>query len=161
MAVRIGELAKRAGVAPSALRFYEAAGLIPAAERTPAGYRLYAPELLGRLAFIQRAQRLGLSLAEIKDLLGSRQADGGSDRTRLQHVVAHKLAEVERRSADLLALRSELEGMYVRLSRHPGPECGHLGDCGCWLPTEEEVTAMSAEVKAVVSCGCCDCCGKG
>jgi len=157
MAVRIGELARRAGVAPSALRFYEAAGLLPEPERTPSGYRLYAPELLGRLEFIRRAQGLGLSLAEIRALLDGRSAAAGSDRRRLQHVVAHKLADVERREADLLALKSELESMYVRLRRHAVPECGHLGDCGCWLPTEEEVKLMSADVKSVLSCGCSDC----
>lgn len=161
MAIRIGELARRAGVAPSALRFYEAAGLLPAADRTPAGYRLYAPELAGRLDFIRRAQALGLSLSEIKELLDSGSAGPDADHDRLRHAVAHKLADVERRTADLLALRSELEGMYVRLQRRAGPECGHLGDCGCWLPTEEEVNAMSADVKSVLSCDCGDCCDGG
>lgn len=151
MAVRIGELARRAGVAPSAVRFYEAAGLLPAAERTASGYRVYNLEVLGRLEFIRRARQLGLSLAEIRDLIRANQNG------LLRHTVAHKLADVERRSQDLLALRSELESMYVRLLRQPAPECGHLGDCGCWLPTEEEVNAMSAEVKSVLSCDCCDC----
>ena len=151
MAVRIGELARRAGVAPSAVRFYEAAGLLPAAQRTPSGYRLYDPAVVGRLDFIRRAQQLGLSLAEIRELIRANQNG------LLRHTVAHKLADVERRSQDLLALRSELESMYVRLLRQPAPECGHLGDCGCWLPTEEEVNAMSAEVKSVLSCDCCDC----
>jgi DNA-binding transcriptional MerR regulator len=151
MAVRIGELARRAGLAPSAVRFYEAAGLLPAAERTPSGYRLYDAQVLGRLEFIRRAQVLGLSLAQIRELISA------NENGLLRHAVAHKLADVERRTQDLLALKSELEGMYVRLLRHPAPECGHLGDCGCWLPTEEEVTAMSADVKSVLSCGCCDC----
>jgi DNA-binding transcriptional MerR regulator len=169
MAVRIGEIARRAGVATSALRYYEAAGLLPAAERTPAGYRLYPTELLGRLEFIQRAQALGLSLNEIKELIASRGADAASERGRLRHVVAHKLAEVQRRETDLRALKAELEGMYVRLLRSPGPECGHVGDCGCWLPNDKEVMAMSTEIKAVKTCGCdgcpdpdcgcdCDCC---
>ena len=151
MAVRIGELAKRAGVATSALRFYEAAGLLQATERTAAGYRLYDDEVLGRLEFIRRARRLGLSLAEIRELIAQ------DHRVGLQHTVAHKLADVERRTEDLLALKNQLESMYVRLLRHPAPDCGHVGDCGCWLPTEEEVNAMSADVKSVVSCGCCDC----
>lgn len=161
MAVRIGELARRARMAPSAVRFYEATGLLPAAERTASGYRLYAPELLGRLEFIRRAQALGLSLAEIRALIESRSAGVAADRGRLQHIVAHKLADVERREADLRTLRSELEGMYVRLQRSAVPECGHLGDCGCWLPTDEEVNVMSADVKSVLSCGCCDCSDPG
>src|SRR5579862_656983 len=153
MAVRIGELARRAGLATSALRYYEAAGLLPPAERTAAGYRLYPPGLVGRLEFIRRAQQLGLSLDEIRELISA------DDDGRLRHSVAHKLAEVERRAQDLLALKTELEGMYVLLLRHPAPECGHLGDCACWLPTEEEVSAMSADVSAVLCCDCGDCFG--
>jgi hypothetical protein len=55
-----------------------------------------------------------------------------------------------------------LERLYIRLLRTPGPDCGHLGDCTCWLPTAEEVKSMTQEV---VCCGelCCpDCsCTKG
>src|SRR5438105_1037552 len=142
MAVRIGQLAKDAGVAPSALRYYEEAGLLTPVERTEAGYRLYSTEAIGRLRFIQRAQALGLSLKEIQELVAAPAADAAAERGRLQHVVAHKLAVTEQRLADLGALRAELEAMYVRLTRAPGPDCGHVGDCGCWLPTEQEVRAM-------------------
>lgn len=160
MAVRIGELAKKSGLATSALRYYEAAGLLPAAERTPAGYRMYGEAAVGRLQFIQRAQALGLTLREIQQLL---EEDGEPE--RLRHVVAHKLAEAERRLSEVAALKADLESMYVRLLRSPAPACGHVGDCGCWLPTEEEVNAMTAEVRSVCECGGdCDCgsdCGCG
>lgn len=61
----------------------------------------------------------------------------------MRHVVAHKLAETERRAAELATLRAALEGLYLRLARAPLAECGHVGDCGCWIPTEEEVIAMT------------------
>lgn len=69
---RIGQLAGIAGVSPSALRFYEEAGLLQPGERSEAGYRLYGPEAAGRLQFIRRAQGLGLTLGEIHRLLDRR-----------------------------------------------------------------------------------------
>ncbi len=66
----VGELAARAGVATSALRFYEAHGLIRS-ERNGSGHRRYRPDMLRRVAFIRVAQRIGLSLTEIGDALGS------------------------------------------------------------------------------------------
>lgn len=63
--ISIGELAARSGVAPSALRFYEAEGLIEA-ERSTSGRRRYARSTLRRVAFIRAAQRVGLSLEEIR-----------------------------------------------------------------------------------------------
>ena len=66
----VGELATRAGVATSALRFYEANGLI-ASERNSSGHRRYRPDALRRVAFIQVAQRIGLSLGEVGEALAS------------------------------------------------------------------------------------------
>ncbi|HXM55765.1 MAG TPA: MerR family transcriptional regulator [Candidatus Dormibacteraeota bacterium] len=157
MAMRIGELARRAGLAPSALRYYEQAGLLPRAERSEAGYRLYSERALWRLGFIRRAQALGLSVREIRRLIESPLADNGAQRAALRRVVAHKVAEVERRRQALTDLQADLEALYVRLLRAPGPDCGHVGDCACWLPTEEEVTTMATDVQAATDCGCTDC----
>ena len=66
--ITIGELARRSGVATSALRFYESRGLI-ASSRTNGGQRRYARPMLRRVAFIQAAQRVGLSLEEIATAL--------------------------------------------------------------------------------------------
>ncbi len=66
----IGEVAHRAGIAPSALRFYEAQGLVTA-ERSGGGQRRYARSVLRRLAFVRAAQNVGLSLEEIRDALAS------------------------------------------------------------------------------------------
>lgn len=157
MAMRIGELARTAGVAASAVRYYEQAGLLPAAERTAAGYRLYGPGAVGRLAFIKRAQALGLSVREIRRLIESPRTGSAAQRAALRRVVAHKLADVERRLQELRGLRADLEALHVRLLRAPGPDCGHVGDCACWLPTEEEVSTMAMDVQAARDCGCCDC----
>src|SRR5687768_9446097 len=69
-ALTIGQLAERAGVATSAIRFYEARGLI-ASERTTGNQRRYAASTLRRVAFIKTAQRIGLSLEEIGGALAT------------------------------------------------------------------------------------------
>ncbi|PZS26069.1 MAG: heavy metal-responsive transcriptional regulator [Pseudonocardiales bacterium] len=161
-AMRIGELAQLAGISTSALRYYEETGLLGPAARTEAGYRIYREEAVGRLQFVQRAKALGLSLEEIRQLLTSPEADVGTERDRLRHLVAHKLAETRARIAELQALDQELESLYVRLLRVPGPDCGHLGDCGCWLPSDEEVKAMAKEVACCGQLCCPNCaCSQG
>ena len=149
--MRIGQLAKAAGITTSALRYYDEVGLLGPSGRTEAGYRVYAAEALGRLQFIQRAKALGISLQEVGELVSSPDPDAELGRQRLRHLVAHKLADVRKRAAELQALDRELEALYLRLLRAPGPECRHLGDCACWLPTEQEVKEMTDEVA---------CCGK-
>ena len=67
--MRIGELAKCAGVNIETVRYYERRGLLAEPARTAAGYRRYNPDAAARLRFIKRAQRLGFTLQEIKDLL--------------------------------------------------------------------------------------------
>ena len=100
----IGKLAKRVGLRPSALRYYEEQGLLTPAGRTPAGYRLYDATAERTLRFVQRAQRLGFSLADIHTLL---QSASLSD----QAVVAlaeERFLALERRLTEQLVLRHEL-----------------------------------------------------
>ena len=65
----IGQLAQAVGVNVETVRYYERRGLLPAPDRSPAGYRHYSDDDRGRLEFIKRAQRFGFTLAEIADLL--------------------------------------------------------------------------------------------
>jgi MerR family transcriptional regulator, redox-sensitive transcriptional activator SoxR len=67
----IGQLAERAGLATSAVRYYEAEGLIGPAERNSGGHRRYTRDTLRRLAFIRTAQRVGLTLDEIRQALAT------------------------------------------------------------------------------------------
>ena len=150
---RIGALARLTNTSPTALRYYESAGLLPPPERTENGYRAYPPSAAGRVDFIRRAQALGLTIAEIRRLV----AEPTEDPAALRHAVAHKLAALQRRRHELERLERDLEQIYVRLARFPAPGCGHVGDCGCWLPTEEEVMTMAHEVQGVQQTGCCDC----
>ena len=87
----IGELARRAGVRASAIRYSEEIGLLPAPERL-AGRRRYGREGLERLAVIVAAQHAGLSLGEIRELLDA--DDRGAVSGRLQELARRKLPEV-------------------------------------------------------------------
>src|SRR5262245_15813674 len=71
-AMRVSEVLKRSGVTRKALRVYEARGIVSPARRTTSGYRIYADDVLGLLAFVQQGQRLGLSLAEIHRIINLR-----------------------------------------------------------------------------------------
>lgn len=103
----IGELAKRVGLNPKTIRYYEEVGLLPPAPRTDSNYRVYRPEDVRRLEFIKKAQVLGLSLAEIKEILEIRE----SGRLPCEHVRAlltQKLQELDRHLAQMRAFREEL-----------------------------------------------------
>ena len=103
----IGQLAKRVGVRSSALRYYEAEGLLQPNGRSEAGYRLYAAAAEERLRLIQRAQRLGFSLADIRTLLAGWEAGDLSDEALLATAEKRYLA-LEKQVTQLLALQHEL-----------------------------------------------------
>src|SRR5262245_12155899 len=65
----VGKLARKAGVRPSAIRYYEAQGILRFPERSASGYRLYGPETVTLLQFVRRARELGFSLAEIRRMI--------------------------------------------------------------------------------------------
>lgn len=111
----IGELAKQAGVSRSMLRYYEEQGLLKPAARSAAGYRLYAPEAARTLLFIQRAQRLGFSLADIQILLERLGRGGRFDQT-LVRLAEERYLEIERQLTDLLVLRHEMAAFLADLN---------------------------------------------
>lgn len=153
--MRIADLAKRAGVSTATLRFYEELGLLVPTARTEAGYREYGPAALGRLGFIRRAKSLGLSLREVRALV-LQPGDLDSDNARLRAAVAHKLADTRKRIAQLRTLERELEALDEHLRRGK-VWCGRIGDCGCWLPTKEEVKRMATDDRTTDGRGCDDC----
>ena len=103
----IGQLAKRVGLRPSALRYYEQEGLLLADGRSEAGYRLYHPQAEQRLRFIQRAQRLGFSLADIALLLEGWQTGDLSSQAMIATAENRYLA-LEQQITDRLILQHEL-----------------------------------------------------
>src|SRR4051812_18177343 len=103
----IGELAARSGVASSALRYYEERGLI-FSERTPASHRRYPRAALRRVAFIVFAQRVGLSLDEIRDELDKLPADRVPSRADWARITRTWQGRIDERIAELERLKAGL-----------------------------------------------------
>ncbi len=124
--MRIGELAKTAGVIPDTIRYYEREGLLPSPQRTESGYRDYRPGVMDDLLFIKKAQALGLKLSAVREVLEI--SSGG--KPPCEHVratVSARLVEVEERLRELRALRATLRETLERLDRAPAPQAG----CRC------------------------------
>lgn len=100
----IGEVAERAGMRASRIRYYEARGLLPEPERA-AGKRRYTAAVFRRLAIIDAAQRVGFTLAEISDLLGSRDQ---AAHERLRELALLKLPELDDLIARAISVRRVL-----------------------------------------------------
>lgn len=116
----IGEVARRAGVATSTVRYYERRGLLTADARE-SGQRRYRPETLRRLVFIGMLQDAGLSLDDIAGVLGAATVDEWKDIAR-QRLTALD-AEIER----LTRARAYLEGALLCRFDHPATECSVMG----------------------------------
>ncbi len=116
--LRIGALAARAEVTVDTLRFYEKLGLLPRPARTPAGYRLYDAAAVDRVAFIGKAQALGLTLNEVREIV--RVADRGTPPCEhVRRTLAARLADVDARIAEFESLRATLKGALARSRRLP------------------------------------------
>jgi DNA-binding transcriptional MerR regulator len=122
----IGELAKRANVSTSLLRYYEKEKLLRPTSRSGSGYRLYAPDAEHTLRFIRSAQRLGFSLSDIKLILGADGAKGTS--SELMGIAEHRFLDIERRATEMLVMRHELElfldDLAAQLDRTAGKSAG-------------------------------------
>jgi len=133
----IGEVAERAGMSTSRIRFYEARGLLPEPERT-SGKRRYGEEVLRRLAIIDAAQRVGFTLEEIRDLLGSRDELAHE---RLRQLAMLKLPELD----DLIARATTVRKVLKVCSRC---SCETIDVCRMFdervLPLRDRTAASAA-----------------
>ena len=119
--IGIGALARRAGVSIDTVRYYEKGGLLSPAARLASGYRRFGTEQVSRLRFIRRAQELGFTLRDIRELLGiSKQRDVA----KLKRAAEKKLADVQSRLAALTRMR---DGLATLVATCPGH--GRAADC--------------------------------
>lgn len=119
----IGRLAEQAGVNLETVRYYERRGLLPRPPRSASGYRLFPAEAARRLKFIRRAQELGFSLAEIRELLSlrvSRTTTSADIRARADA----KVADIEAKIRSLESMKRTLR----KLTR-VCDGCGPVGEC--------------------------------
>src|SRR6266581_2753898 len=105
--ISIGQVARQAGVGVETIRFYEREGLLEEPARGVSGYRQYTEQVVNRIHFIKRAQRLGFSLKEITDLLLLR-VDAETSCEEVKQRTEAKIAEVERKVVELQRMRQAL-----------------------------------------------------
>lgn len=121
--LKIGELAREAGVNVQTVRYYERRGLLEEPPRRASGYREYPESDVARLGFIRRAQALGFTLTEIDDLLSLR-VDPRTTSADVHRRVEEKLADVEAKLADLRRIRGALRELAASCKAH-----GPVGEC--------------------------------
>ena len=131
-------LAQLTGVSTDTLRHYERLGLLPAAARTGAGYRRYDPATADRVGLIQRALTIGFSLRDLAQVLGQRDR-GRAPCRHVRALVGDRLVAIERRLADLAALRDEMRTLLddwdARLAHTPPGQRARLLDMLAGRPT--------------------------
>lgn len=116
----IGELAERAGVPTSTIRYYERRGLLPADERR-SGQRRYTDQSLRRLVFIRMLQDAGLSLDDIDGILGADHVH------EWKEIAAARLVVLEQEIEQLERARSYLRGALMCRFDHPATDCRVMG----------------------------------
>lgn len=133
--MRIGEVAEKVGIATSAIRFYEESGLLPEPERTSAGYRDYPPAIIDRLAFIRAGQAVGLTLAELREVLGIRDR-GEPPCQHVTHLIDRRIDEIDQRIGDLQKLRRDLTALADRAAGFDPTDCPPESVCRILTETE-------------------------
>lgn len=115
--MKIGELAKRTGLAPSRIRFYEAQGLLKAVSRRSNGYRDYPSEALRTLGIITCAQQTGFSLDEIRQLLPTDPTN--YDHSALLGALENKIADIEAMEEQLRQSKAHLKALIQSIQSKP------------------------------------------
>ncbi len=137
--LKIGEVAKRAGVGVETLRFYERAGLLDCPARSEGGYRLYDGEALKTLEFIKRAQALGFTLEEIKRIIAESRA-GRAPCAEVRETVRRRLVELDEQMARIRRYRKALAATLKQWD-----EKGYAVGAFCGLIESADLGALKPE----------------
>lgn len=122
----IGRLAKAAGVNVETVRYYQRRGLIDEPTKPPGGHRRYPAQALQQIAFIRRAQQLGFSLAEVKDLL---EFSDGKSTAKTRVIAEKKVASLDLHIDHLTKMRSRLKELITASKRaKSGTPCPIIGE---------------------------------
>jgi MerR family copper efflux transcriptional regulator len=116
--LKIGELARRAGVTAKAIRFYERRRILPLPRRAANGYRLYGDDAVDMLRFVKQAGSLGLTLAEIRDIIGIRQG-GRPPCTHVHQLLRDKAVELDEKLQALVEVRRRIRRSLAAWAEQP------------------------------------------
>jgi DNA-binding transcriptional MerR regulator len=136
-AMTIGKLARAAGAKVETVRWYEKVGLLAPPSRTRGNYRAYEGADLARLSFIRRARDLGFSIEQIRTLLDLSD-DRGRDCGAVDEIANARLRDIDRKIADLQALRHELAGTLASCRGGVVAQCRVSEALGPGLPMGEK-----------------------
>ncbi len=139
VSLKIGEVARRAGVGIETLRFYERSGLLSQPARTEGGYRLYDAEALKALEFIKRAQTLGFTLEEIRRIMAEGRA-GRRPCAEVRETVRRRLTELDEQMAQIQRYRNALAKTLKQWDENGSAD----GDF-CGLIENTEISAAKPE----------------
>jgi DNA-binding transcriptional MerR regulator len=112
----IGDVSRQTGLSIHTIRFYESEGLLPEAARTDSGYRVFSPRDIGQLQFIRKAQEIGFSLGEIRELLVLRDRDTDAC-SHVKSLVEEKLVSVRSKIQALEAMERDLKRVRTECTR--------------------------------------------
>ncbi|MFD0752767.1 Cu(I)-responsive transcriptional regulator [Massilia norwichensis] len=125
--MNIGEAAQASGVSAKMIRHYESIGLLPAARRTAAGYRVYGEQEVRVLQFIHRGRALGFPLERIAELLALWQ-DPGRASAEVRQLAEQHIAELNRKIEELQAMKRTLEALARSCHGDQRSDCPILDD---------------------------------
>jgi Cu(I)-responsive transcriptional regulator len=134
--MNIAEAARRAGLTPKAIRFYEAQGLLRP-NRAANGYRAFGDADVHTLRFLKRARDLGFSVEECRALLALYHETGRSS-AEVKKLAENRVAEIDRRLADLASIRAALAHLAEACNGDDRPECPILEDLASDADHDEE-----------------------
>ena len=124
----IGQVADRSGVPAKTIRYYESIGLLPLADRAVNGYRHYPDAIMDRLAFVRAAQASGFTLGEIRGIVAFRDR-GDVPCEHVRQLIGQRAAEVDRRIAELQAIKTSLARLARRARRLDPTRCAPTAVC--------------------------------
>ena len=126
--LQIGQLAQQVGVTAKAIRFYEAKHVLPRPARGTNGYRLYGRDAVETLRFVKQGTGLGLTLAEVRDIIAIRQG-GAPPCVHVRRVLQDKARELDRKLRDLIDMRRQIRrslAAWSRAGRGRAAVCPHI-----------------------------------
>lgn len=137
--MRIGEVANRSGVPVKTIRYYEEIGVLAEPERTASRYREYQPDVIDRLRFVRASQACGLTLGEIREIVGYRDR-GDLPCAHVLDLLRRRSREIDERIIELQQARAVLDGLVARARKLRPEDCSpsavcHLIPKGNGVPT--------------------------
>lgn len=131
--MNIGDAAKAAGVSPKMIRHYEQTGLLPQAERSESGYRLYGEREISVLRFIRQSRRLGFSMPQIADLIGQ-WGDTHRSSRQVKTIAQRLLADLEEKLKEIAEMKAALEQLVQACAGDDHAHCAILENLASHSP---------------------------